>query len=71
MFAKYLDHKDKEEMKKFQELIDAHTTIVEALKQRFQTWFTIKLEKYKMDSNKRWTLDTRSGQIKIKEEPKP
>lgn len=66
--SKYLDKSDREEMAKFQRLIDDQATIASALKQRLQHWFMSKFEKYKLDPQKMWSLDPHTGQIKEKEE---
>ena len=68
--SKYLDKTDKEEMLKYQQLISDYMTVVDALKQRLQGWFISKFQKYGLEPDKLWTLDTQNGQIKEKEEPK-
>lgn len=68
--SKYLDRSDKEEMLKYQALISGYMTVTDALKERLQRWFVSRFQKYGLEPDKMWTLDTNTGQIKEKEEPK-
>ena len=66
--SRYLDKTDKEEMLKYQQLISDYMTVTDALKERLQRWFVSKFQKYGLEPDKMWTLDTQNGQIKLKEE---
>ena len=60
---KYLNNQDKQEMTRRHKQIEDQLMIAEALQQSFSNWFAKKTEEYKLDPNKRWVLDPKSGQI--------
>lgn len=64
MFAKKLEKTDLEELRKRQELIHQHQLIAQALEVQKQQFILGRFPKYKLDPNRKYDIDLKTGRIK-------
>lgn len=64
MFTKKLDKTDLDELRKRQELIHQHQLIAQALEVQKQQFILGRFSKYKLDPNRKYDIDLKTGRIK-------
>lgn len=64
MFTKKLDKTDLDELRKRQELIHQHQLIAQALEVQKQQFILSRFPKYKLDGNRKYDIDLKTGRIK-------
>ncbi len=64
MFTKKLDKIDLDELRKRQELIHQQQLIAQALEVQKQQFILTRFPKYKLDPNRKYDIDLKTGRIK-------